>query len=117
MYRQNGEDLCRAITLSLPEELYNYGEFTLINPLFINWYKHILNLSDKARKDGLQFITVHLGSTESHHFAAAVAGLEDYCKALNTKLDAKLLYECNHKLLHDMAAYFKQLMLSLVAAH
>lgn len=116
-YRQNGEDLKYAITLSLPEELYNHGEFTFIAPLFTNWHKDILDLPSENRKNDLKFIIDHLGETESHHFTSAIDGLKNYCLAFSLNLDTSILYNCNKNLLNNMASYYQKLMLAIVNAN
>jgi hypothetical protein len=114
LYRQNGENITYGLILSLPEELYNYGEFTFIAPLFIHWHKNVLNMSSKNRKSDLKFIYDHLGNTESRHFSSVIRGFEDYCNAMGSKPDWTSVYQCNKNLIENMADYYKNLMCAIV---
>ncbi|WP_186207282.1 hypothetical protein [Burkholderia gladioli] len=105
-YRQNGENLAHAITVSLPEELYNHGEFTFVAPRFARWRKDILGRPQEGWTDDLRFIHDHLGTTESGHFAALVLALEDYARAHAFTPDWTLLHQSNCDLIEDMAAHY-----------
>ncbi len=114
LYRQNGDDLSYAIMLSLPEELYNYGEFSFIGSLFIQWHRDILKMSSENRKSDLHFIYDHLGTTESRHFSSIVQAFEDYCILANIKPDWVLLYQFNKNFIEKMAIYFENLMSAML---
>lgn len=105
-YRQHGDDLGYAIVRSLPEELYNYGEFTFVAPRFVRWRKEHLGRPPEGVKDDLKFIHDHLGTTESGHFAALVRGLEDYAAAMDVLPDWTQLYESSYTLITDMAHHY-----------
>lgn len=113
-YRQYDGDIKNAISLSLPEELYNHGEFLFIAPLFTKWYTEVFKLPVENAQNDLKFIIAHLGTTESHHFDSAVKGLESYCTALNFELDSSIIYRFNRELLANKAAYFGKLMTTLM---
>lgn len=113
-YRQNGDDIKHAITLSISEELYNHAEFSFISPLFINWHTNITKFPIENIQDDLKFIFDHLGTTEIHHFAAAVNSLENYCTASNLEIDGSSMYKYNKGFIDNMALYYKKLMLFIV---
>ena len=116
-YRENGEDLGVAITRSLPEELYNHGEFAYAAPRFVAWRRDVLGRSQEGMKEDLQFIHDHLGTTESGHFAALVRGLEDYAAAARQEPDWDLLHQSSRQLIENMADHYDVLMQHLQEAH
>lgn len=109
-YRENGDDLGVAITRSLPEELYNHGEFAYAAPHFVRWRRDQLGRGQDGLRDDLQFIHDHLGSTESGHFAALVRGLEDYFVAREQEPDWSLLYQSSRDLIDSMAEHYTTLL-------
>ncbi len=115
-YRQNGDDLGRAMIISLPEELYNHGEFSFAAAKFSRWHRDVLQRPEQSWKEDLKFIHDHLGDTERGHFASLVRGFEDYCSAVAFQPDWSLLREANVGLLEDMAEYYRVLFKRLVEA-
>ncbi|MGS1117442.1 hypothetical protein [Castellaniella sp. UC4442_H9] len=114
-YRQNGEDLGRAMLISLPEELYNHGEFSYAAPRFARWHRQVLARPESSFKDDLRFIHDHLGNTERGHFAALVKGFEDYCVANSIDADWQAMFHANTGLLNDMAENYRVLFDRLVS--
>lgn len=115
-YRQNGVDLTRAILISIPEELYNHGEFSFISPLFTKWYINILKRPRVDATNNLKYLIDHTGNTEHQHFSSAVDGLESYCQALDIKIDMHFLYEYNLDFINNMAIYYQKLMSTIKAS-
>lgn len=113
-YRQGGEDLGRAMLISLPEELYNHGEFAYAAARFSRWQRNVLGRPETSWSADLKFIHDHLGDTERGHFASLVRGFEDYCIALSVDPDWNAMYQANVDLLHDMADSYGQLYGRLV---
>ncbi|MCC4607761.1 hypothetical protein LL967_07735 [Xanthomonas campestris pv. zinniae] len=116
-YRENGEDLGVAIIRSLPEELYNHGEFAYATPCFVAWRRDRLGRGQEGIKEDLQFLHDHLGTTESGHFAALVRGMEDYFAAAQREPDWQLLYQASRQLIENMATHYDLLMQHMQAAH
>ncbi|VWC57813.1 hypothetical protein [Burkholderia lata] len=108
-YRQNGEDLGRAMLISLPEELYNHAEFTFAASRFSRWHRDVLKRPDDTWKQDLAFIHDHLGETERGHFASLVQGFDDFCSATEFVPDWSLLRQSSIDLLNDMARYYRKL--------
>ncbi|MBU9598408.1 hypothetical protein [Burkholderia multivorans] len=113
-YRQNGDDLGRAMIISLPEELYNHGEFSFAAAKFSRWHRAILRRPEDDWKDDLRFIHDHLGDTERGHFASLVQGFEDYCAAVAFMPNWDILRRANVDLLEDMAEHYRILLGRLV---
>lgn len=113
-YRQGGGDLGRAMLISLPEELYNHGEFAYAAARFSRWQRNVLARPETAWNADLRFIHDHLGDTERGHFASLVRGFEDYCIAMSAEPDWNTMYQANVDLLRDMAASYNQLYDRLV---
>ncbi|NIE81480.1 hypothetical protein [Asaia sp. As-1742] len=109
-YRQNGQDLGKAITISLPEELYNFGEFTFAAPYFGRWHKDVIGKPVSSLKADLKFVYDHLGSTESGHFASVVMGLEDYCNATGQAPDWGFLETATSELLFSYGRFYESLL-------
>ncbi|ARP96548.1 hypothetical protein [Bordetella genomosp. 13] len=108
-YRQAGADLGRAMLISLPEELYNHGEFAYCAARFSRWQRDVLARPRDSWGADLKFIHDHLGDTERGHFAALVRGFEDYCTALSVPPDWDAMYQANVELLDDMAHSYDKL--------
>ena len=115
-YREGGEDLGIAIIRSLPEELYNHGEFAYAAPLFLKWCREKLGRTPMDVQEDLHFVRDHLGTTESGHFAALVRGLEDYCSASGREPDWTLLRQASIDLLNSKAAHYRTVMERLISA-
>ncbi|WP_186332407.1 hypothetical protein [Bordetella genomosp. 13] len=113
-YRQGGDDLGRAMLISLPEELYNHGEFAYAAARFSRWQRGVLGRPETSWNADLQFIHDHLGNTERGHFAALARGFEDYCAALSVQPDWNAMHQANIDLLDDMADSYDTLYERLV---
>jgi len=116
-YRESGPDLGVAITRSLPEELYNHGEFAFAAPLLVTWCRGQLGRTPKEVEEDLRFVRDHLGTTESGHFAALVRGLEDYCLAWRCSPDWDLLRQASVELLNSRSSYYQFLMRAMRKTH
>ena len=114
--REAGPDLGAALVRSLPEELYNHGEFAYSAPLFLQWCRERLGRTPAEVQEDLHFVRDHLGTTESGHFAALVRGLEDYCAASGTQPDWSLLRQSSIDLMESRSAYYCMLLARMHSA-
>ncbi|HEU5321582.1 MAG TPA: hypothetical protein VFX28_12305, partial [Methylomirabilota bacterium] len=91
--RQRGPDLEAGLIRTVVTEIYNYGEFELVAPLFRRWLGHVPGVA--APDQALEYLVAHLGDTESRHFLSIVEAHRLYCQALGTPLDyARVQLRC-----------------------
>ena len=109
-------DMTGALMASLADELYSYGEFTFIAPLFERWHGRIAGLDGGARDRHLSFVLAHVGAVESGHFAAMTEGLVHYCRAHGTVPDGDALGRRARDYLRGTAVSYDRLLAAMDAS-
>lgn len=114
--RERALDMTSTLMVSLADELYSYGEFNVIAPLFERWHGRIAGLDGGARDHHLEFVFVHVGAVESGHFAAMTEGLVHYCRAHGTVPDGDALGRRTRDYLRGTAVSYDRLLAAMEAS-
>jgi hypothetical protein len=112
--RRLGPDIVEALMLSIVAEIYNYGEFTVIAPKFQKWLQS-MGRDKQRRNHELEFVTAHVGNTESGHFLYAVRALEQYCRGTGAQLDMERFAQCCTSYLEGVGASYATITSALLA--
>nr|WP_311734921.1 hypothetical protein [Glaciimonas immobilis] len=88
--RLRERDHFRGLIATLIHELYTHSEVEFIYPLFQNWFEHHIGIPVARIRPTVAWVTVHIGGTESNHFAHAAEAVQRFSEALNVPVAADM---------------------------